>query len=65
MQPWEKQKTVNRNKRKKERRSLKEKLGLAVEGVTLSAVCCSVIYGTLLYEFTKQFILKIDKPQQK
>jgi len=65
MQPWEKEKTVNRKGKKKKKRSLKQKLGLAVEGLSLSLVCCSVIYSTLLYECAKQYMIKTGRYHQK
>ena len=65
MQPWEQEKTVKRQKMKKEGRTIREKVGLVTHAITLSAVACTFIYGTLMYEFTKQIIFKIDPELKK
>ena len=65
MQPWEQEKTVKQQKLKKESRNLREKIGLVTHAITLSTVACSIIYGTLLYEFSKQIIFKIDPGLKK
>jgi len=65
MQPWEQEKAVKREKIKKESRTFREKIGLVTHAITLSTVACSIIYGTLLYEFSKQIIFKIDPELKK
>tara|TARA_E500000331_G_scaffold358163_1_gene423100 strand:- start:1910 stop:2107 length:198 start_codon:yes stop_codon:yes gene_type:complete len=58
MQPWEKEKTTKKQPKKKKGRSFRQKLGLAADGIVLGTVCCSVIYGSLLYECAKHTVLK-------
>ena len=65
MQPWEKEKSYKAPKNKKEKRSVRKKFGLAVHAVTISTIACSLIYGTLLYEFSKQAVFKIDPSLKK
>lgn len=57
MHPWEKEKTIEQPKIKKEKRNVRQKLGLAAHAVTLSFIACSVIYGSLLYEATKFIVV--------
>lgn len=51
MQPWE--------SRKKEipRRSVRQKLGLLADGITISAAACMVIYGSLIYEVARMAVV--------
>ncbi len=51
MQPWE--------SRKKEmpKRSIRQKLGLLVDGITISTAACIVIYGSLVYEATRMVVV--------
>jgi hypothetical protein len=51
MQPWE--------SRKKEtpKRSVRQKLSLLADGITISAAACIVIYGSLVYEAARMVVV--------
>ncbi len=59
-QPWEKEKTVKQSKNKKERKTFREKLGLATNALALSGVACTFIYASVIYECIKEIAYKID-----
>tara|TARA_B100000282_G_C31709897_1_gene480589 strand:- start:707 stop:898 length:192 start_codon:yes stop_codon:yes gene_type:complete len=58
MQPWEREKTVK--KTNKSERTFLQKIGLATNAIALSAVTCTLIYGSLVYECCKEVAFKID-----
>ena len=71
MQPWEKErlyereKSRKRQKDKKEKRSFSEKIGLATNAIVLSAVACTFIYGSVMYECFKEIAYRIDPKLKK
>ena len=71
MQPWENERSWEREKNrkhqkgKKEKRSFSEKMGLATNAVVLSAVACTFIYGSVMYECFKEIAYKIDPKLKK
>ena len=65
MQPWEKEKSYNSSENKKEKRSVREKIGLAANAVVLSAVACTFIYGSVMYECFKEIIYRVDPKLKK
>ena len=65
MQPWEKEKNYNSSKNKKEKRSFGQKIALASNAVVLSAVACTFIYGSVMYECFKEIIYRVDPKLKK
>ena len=71
MQPWEnerlceREKSRKRQKDKKEKRSFSEKIGLATNAIVLSAVACTFIYGSVMYECFKEIAYRIDPKLKK
>tara|TARA_B100000900_G_C20241110_1_gene577960 strand:- start:194 stop:394 length:201 start_codon:yes stop_codon:yes gene_type:complete len=59
-QPWEKERTTQRIKNKKERKSIREKIGLVTNAIALSGVACTFIYASVVYECFKEIAYKID-----
>ena len=60
MQPWEREKNAKVLKNKKAKRTIRKKIGLVTNALTISVVACTFIYGSVMYEFTKEVIFKID-----
>jgi len=58
MQPWERERVY---RKKREKRTTREKVNLVTSAVALSAVCCSVIYGCVIYESIKYFIFGVKE----
>ena len=65
MQPWEKEKSYNSSENKKEKRSVREKIGLVTNAVVLSVVACTFIYGSVIYGCFKENIYKVDPKLKK
>ena len=65
MQPWEKEKSYNSSKNKKEKRTLGQKMALASNAVVLCAVACTFIYGSVMYECLKEIVYKVDPKLKK
>ncbi len=71
MQPWENERLWEREKSRKRQtgknknRSFSEKLGLVANAVTLTAVACTFIYGSVMYECFKEIIYKVDPKLKK
>ena len=62
---WEREKTRKNQECKKEKRSFSEKLGLVSNAITLSAIACDLIYGSVMYECFKGVVYKIDPKLKK
>ena len=62
---WEREKSRKRQTGKKEKRSFSEKIGLATNAVVLSAVACTFIYGSVMYECFKEIVYRIDPKLKK
>ena len=62
---WEREKSRNHYEYKKEKRSFSEKLGLVSNAITLSAIACAFIYGSVMYECFKEVVYKIDPKLKK
>jgi len=65
MQPWENEKKIKGSPKRKERRSIREKLNLVTNAIALSTIACTFIYGSVMYECFKEIVYMVDPKLKK